>query len=398
MQIALLEIIADLHAGRHLDQTTADFVQQIATGLGLEDLPRVGVEKVMDVDLPLIFVRSGGTEGLFKAMQGRLPEPYLLLASGRHNSLAASMEILSWLRQQGKQAEILHGNIDYIVERIRLWAKVLQVKRQLAKTRLGVIGRPSDWLIASDVDYQAAQDRLGVTLLDLPMEELQQELEREPKIPSEELEAVTRQGVQQTVALGALRIYHALQTLVERHHLQGLTIRCFDLLGPYQNTGCLGVARLNDQGIIAGCEGDVASLLSMVVLNALSDEPVFMSNPSRIDVQRNQLVVAHCTVPLSMTESYTFDTHFESGLGIGVRGVIRTGRGTIFKLAGDMQSYFVSGLDVQQNLSEQNLCRTQLQLRLDESVDYFLRDPIGNHHIICLGDYSELINQFFDLI
>lgn len=397
LQIALLEIIADLHAGRHMDQVTQDFVQEIAEGLGMDALPRVSIDQIDQVMLPIIFIRSGGTEGLFKAMFEQLSEPYLLLASGLHNSLAASLEILTFLKQQGKQAEILHGETGYIVERVQMWAKLQRVRRELAETRLGVIGQPSDWLIASDVDYQAAKDRLGVAILDIPMAELQAEIEQGKQVPAEELESIVNRGVHQQTAEGALRIYHALQVLVERYQLNGLTVRCFDLLGAYQNTGCLGMAMLNDAGIVAGCEGDVASLLSMVVLSKLAGEPVFMSNPSRVDMQKNEVVVAHCTVPLTMTKSYTFDTHFESGLGVGVRGVIREGRGTIFKLSGDLSSFFTSGLSIEQNLCEENLCRTQLRLKLDESVEYFLRDPIGNHHIICRGDISQLVNQFFDM-
>lgn len=397
MRIALLEIIADLHAGHHMDQVTENFVQEIAWGLGMDALPHISADQIDQVELPIIFVRSGGTEGLFKAMFDRLPEPYLLLASGSHNSLAASLEILTFLKEQGKQAEILHGDTGYIVERVQMWAKLQQVRRELTNTRLGVIGQPSDWLIASGVDYQAAKKRLGVTLLDIPMEELQAEIVQGKDVPQEELESIVSQGVHQQTAQGALCIYHALKLLVERYHLNGLTIRCFDLLGAFQNTGCLGVAMLNDAGIVAGCEGDVASLLSMVILGKLAGEPVFMANPSRVDVQRNEVVVAHCTVPLTMTEGYTFDTHFESGLGIGIRGVIREGRGTIFKLSGDLASYFTSGLSIEQNLCEENLCRTQLRLKLDESVEYFLRDPIGNHHIICRGDISQLVNQFFSL-
>lgn len=398
MQIALVEIIADLHAGRHLDQGTADFVQAIAAGLGLDALPRVGVDQVDQVELPIVFVRSGGTEGVFRSIHQRLPEPYLLLASGLHNSLAASLEILTYLRQQGNQAEILHGDAGYIVERIQLWAKLLQVRRELAKTRLGVIGQPSDWLIASSVDYQLAKERLGVTLIDIPISELEQELAQDCPVPVELSQRFQRSGGDPDVTLGALRIHQALERLVDRYQLNGLTVRCFDLLTSQQNTGCLGVALLNDRGIVAGCEGDVSSLLSMVVLSKLAGEAVFLANPSRLDVGLNQLVVAHCTVPLTITAAHELDTHFESGLGIGIRGALEPGRGTIFKLSGDLESYFVSGLNIAENLREANLCRTQLRLQLDESVEYFLHDPIGNHHIICRGDVSHLVNQFFALL
>ena len=65
----------------------------------------------------IIYIRTGGTEGLFKSVfcphgETVIPggAPVRLLASGQSNSLAASMEILSWLEQQGLEGLILHGD------------------------------------------------------------------------------------------------------------------------------------------------------------------------------------------------------------------------------------------------------------------------------------------------
>ena len=51
----------------------------------------------------LIYVRTGGTENAFKEVFPQLKGPVTLLTSGASNSLAASMEILSFLRQQGRE-------------------------------------------------------------------------------------------------------------------------------------------------------------------------------------------------------------------------------------------------------------------------------------------------------
>ena len=89
-------------------------------------------------------------------------------------------------------------------------------------------------------------------------------------------------------------------------------------------------------------------------------------------------------------------THFESQIGVAFRGVIPEGRVTVFKTDGLMNRYFVSGADLLENLSEYNLCRTQIRLHLDESVSYFLTNSIGNHHLIVQGDYSKLLKEYFN--
>lgn len=50
--------------------------------------------------------------------------------------------------------------------------RALERERILEGKRFGVIGRPSDWLISSGVDYAVARERLGAELVDIPIEEL----------------------------------------------------------------------------------------------------------------------------------------------------------------------------------------------------------------------------------
>ena len=75
---------------------------------------------------------------------------------------------------------------------------------------------------------------------------------------------------QQLEMEGAKTIYLALKELVSRHRLQGFTLRCFDLLTTVHNTGCLALARLNAEGIVSGCEGDVPTLLTMAIVKVLT--------------------------------------------------------------------------------------------------------------------------------
>lgn len=394
MELALFEVIADLHANHPHDTATATFLQELSAELNLP-LTSVTLDQLKNVQLPLIFIRSGGTEAMFQAIYEHFREPYLLLTTGRNNSLAASLEILTYLRQQGKWAEILHGTPTHIARRIRQIRRMVQAKQKLNGMRIGIVGQPSDWLIASHVDASQAYARLGVQLINIGIPELSQAIRAVTQVPAQLTESLPSDREPEVVA-GALRIYLALQSLVSKYELGALTVRCFDLLEPFQNTGCIGLALLNDAGITAGCEGDVPALLSMAVMQVLTGEPVFMANPSEVDVLSNQLIVAHCTVPLTMTDSYTLHTHFESNLGIGIRGNISPGRCTVLKLSNDLTSFFVSGGDIIESLERTNLCRTQLRIAIDQDANYFLTRPLGNHHLICRGDHSALLTQFLD--
>ena len=358
----------------------------------------------------LIYVRTGGTEGIFKEIfckDGCRPvisEPVRLLTSGKSNSLAASMEILSYLNLHGIRGEIIHGSPQYIADRISHGQQEdLQTTdlrqdvapgRILEGERLGVVGHPSDWLISSDVDYDLARSVLGVELIDIGMDELLGEIAmhnhpvvdvpplNKPKfgnpIPEQDLG-------------GSLDIYGALLRIIARHRLTGLTIRCFDLLGSVHNTGCLSLALLNSQGYTATCEGDVPAMISMAIAHKVCGQSGFQVNLSSVSDDR--LLFAHCTVPLSMTRSWVYDTHFESGFGVAVHGELPEGDATIFKLSPGFRSAFIAEATLERNCYEGQLCRTQVILRADGIAPYFLTTPIGNHHIILTGRHVEALRS-----
>lgn len=62
-------------------------------------------------DSQVVYVMTGGTEGLFleKVQSGEidLTQPIYLVAGGQSNSLAASLEILSYINMNGGKGEIL---------------------------------------------------------------------------------------------------------------------------------------------------------------------------------------------------------------------------------------------------------------------------------------------------
>ena len=346
--------------------------------------------------LDLIYVRTGGAEGIFKAllpeMLARGTERYYLLTSGKSNSLAASLEILSYLRQQGLKGEVLHGSDTYVAERIHLLEKVQEARARLREMRIGVIGQPSDWLIASQADQIALLDKLGVRMVEVPMEELLVEIGKaqgEPAPAEQEMDRKVREAYP-----GAVKIYNALKVLVARHGLDAFTLRCFDLLSTVGNTGCLALACFNSEGVPASCEGDVPALLSMMIAHALTGVTGFQANPARIDTETGEMLFAHCTIPFNMVEDWQFDTHFESGIGVGIHGLFPEGPVTVFKVSGDLKRHFAAEGELLGNQYEQNLCRTQVILRLSpEDARYFLTDPIGNHHIIIPGRCKALLEE-----
>ncbi len=374
MKIAIYTLTSELHDEKAVESVTRDFLGS----LGIEYLFRGSdYADYGSHSLSLIYVRTGGTEGIFKRLLPQLMEqsrqPFSLLTSGKNNSLAASMEILSFLRQQGIQGEILHGSSAHVTQRILALSRVEAARRQLNGCRLGVIGKPSDWLISSAADYSIVKERLGIDLVDIPMQELLDTID-------------------------SCTIYDGLKKVIQTHRLNGFTLRCFDLLTAMKTTGCFALAKLNSEGYVAGCEGDVPAMLSMMIVRSLTGVSGFQANPARINPETGELLFAHCTIPLDMVEHYELDTHYESGIGVGVRGFMKEGAVTLFKVSGDLKRCFVAEGTLVRNTSEPDLCRTQQVIQLSDprQASYFLTNPIGNHHIVVPGHVASLLEELLN--
>ena len=327
----------------------------------------------------VVAVLTGGTESKFVHLVEDglidLHRPVYLMVSGHSNSLAASLEILSYIRQHKGVGKVMMSaddtEIPEVAETASLTAAptdaLLHNDRPL---RLGVVGKPSDWLISSGVDYKEVLKRMNIELVDIDIEEMQSIGIVHPGMP------------------GAEAIYQRLKELVVKNNLQGVTLRCFDLLTTVKNTGCIALSKLNDEGIPASCEGDIPTLLTMMLCKKITGEPCFQVNPARIQAN-GEMLFAHCTLPLKMTEKHEYTTHFESGIGVAIHGDLPTGDYTLVKMSGDMQRLLAVDVELERCQFEANLCRTQVWIKATPEVSqYFLTAPIHNHHILIRGHHA----------
>ena len=386
MKIKVYPICSRLHDQDLISQATAELVaaleKKLATRLEVVTDP----SELYDGDLALILVQSGGSEEQFIKEYPLMKEPVYLLTHGTNNSLAASIEILSYLKNIDVKAEILHGSLNYVAARIRT---LIDGSCQKI-TRLGVLGKPSDWLIASNVNYEETKRIYGIELIDVSLNEV---VEKFTEIKISDFHSdYCFDGFAVEEIEKAKKVYLAVKAVMQAHDLDGVTVRCFDLLSKLNTTACLALALLNSEGLLGTCEGDIPSMITMELLRRRFGNPGFQCNPSRIDVEENSIVLAHCTLPLTMCQSYSLTTHFESGIGIGIKGKLKEGDVTVFKISNDLKTYFVSEGKIVENLDEHNLCRSQIKVVLDEDVSYFLKRPCGNHHIVIYGRHKKDID------
>lgn len=355
-----------------------------------------------DADITLVLALGGGIEEKVLKFVPSVDGPVLMLAHPANNGLAAAIEVLSFLNLEGRDGRIIQA-VDGWQRRLADLLHVFAARARMRRARLGIVGvRNTEvmepWRLAGRV-----KEAWGPELMYFDLAELIDLIKAADVEEAREAAREFRQNAAAVVEpddetfLGAAKAYVGLRNLVERHHLDAVTVKCFDLLPVLRNTGCYALARLNEEGIPAACEADVLSALGMLFVRELTGQPSFMANPSKIDEDSGTITFAHCTIARNMLSSYTVRSHFESGIGVGIQGQIPGGPVTVVRLGGrDLKSVFAEPATLVATGARHDMCRTQLDVKFrdPDAARAILERPLGNHHLIVLGEWEKRIREY----
>ncbi|MBA7598638.1 hypothetical protein ES703_05657 [subsurface metagenome] len=361
------------------------------------------------VDALAYIITSGGTESMILESAKTVTLPIFLLANSSDNSFAAACEVLPKLKSMEKRAKsIFSEKIEAAVREMKQIDEIPGVIQKLRRTRLGLIGEPSSWLVSICTDFQLIRDKIGPRIVQVDLSELVKEV---GKISSSEARKISEGFLSNVLKMveptemdvvQAAKIYLGLKNLVKKYNLDALSIRCFDLIPALDNTGCFAVSKMIDEGVIAGCEGDIDTTLTMLVLHYLTNEPVWLANTCSIDRAKNTLTFAHCTIATKLLEDaskVTLRSHFESGKGVSIQGVLKQGQKvTIARLGGLKMDKMViaTGTIRRSDMGHEHMCRTQVEVRLDSKVKAFINNLLGNHVAIVKGNISFKLQDLCD--
>ena len=431
MQINLSLISSSLHNISELSQKRMEVIEALKA-LGDVSIFKnsspasCGIESATGEIVNVAYILTGGTESLFIKLFGencsRLSN-ITIISDAYHNSLAASQEICTWLYNNGVQHRHIHIPLhspDATLNRLPTLLCAVSPAPQrcecnagvaatsadalvkaLGGCTIGLIGEASPWLIASGIDKEALSERCGVSFREISIGTLAdkylgyRELWKNHTLSAgarAELDEVlcrfscSLEGDRTAEDLSdAAIMYLALASICKEEHLDAVTVKCFDLLSSCKTTACLALALLNDNGKIAGCEGDIPSICTMLAVYKALGRPSFMANPASIDSDNLSIDFAHCTIPTVMVESCTLPSHFESGIGIGINGEVPLGNYTLCKLSGKTleRSLICNGRLVKGEYLS-NRCRTQVRFIFESKAEFdaFSKARVGNHIIL----------------
>jgi L-fucose isomerase-like protein len=358
----------------------------------LEDaVPRIekilpqGNYELTEQDPDILFFLTGGSEqnAAKQVSQSRF---YILIGSRHDNSYASATEVKAYLNDRNIPSILLDEEEAETKIFLKDFFTVKQALKTLNRKRVGLIGQVSDWLISSAIPASLLAAKFGIELIEIPWIELGRYSEYEASAQFLEFYS----GEKQFDLTETARVSELLTTAIQKWNLDAITVECFPMVQKEGVTACLPLAKFNNDGIPAGCEGDLTAITGMMLCKELTGIVPWIANINKATDE--VCMFSHCTIAPGLVSGYSIKTHFETGKGTAVEGTFKENRVTIFRFDNKLSRAFIASSDITGRPKSDTACRTQIEVKLSrDEVGLLRQHPLGNHHLIIPGDHKKVL-------
>jgi len=199
----------------------------------------------------------------------------------------------------------------------------------------------------------------------------------------------------------------AFEKLMDDENATVITADCYgSMYEPLCKTyafPCIGFTRLNDMGLGGICESDLPSAMTHILLQGLSGNPGFISDPT-VDESNNTIILAHCLGstkmdgPVGSAAPYKIRTIMERQEGAVAQVEMKIGQKvTQAMLVGtDLIPYFTGDIvGAPVSLEDDRGCRTKIAVRVDGNATTLWKNwSHGLHRVTCYGDITKELEHF----
>jgi hypothetical protein len=216
-------------------------------------------------------------------------------------------------------------------------------------------------------------------------------------------------GVSRETLETSAAMYLGMKSVLQKYGANAITINCLGGFygGHIHAYPCLGFYQLNNEALIGGCECDVRSAATMVLMTALTQgRPGYISDPV-IDTSKRQIIYAHCVAsnrvfgPEGPTNPYEILTHSEDRQGASVRSVMPAGyMTTTLEIQPDQKQILFHQGKAVGNDPDDRACRTKLCVEPVGDIEKLFTewDRWGWHRVTCFGDLKQPVFALADAL
>ena len=312
-----------------------------------------------------------------------------------------------------------HPGDALFADRLRVTVDALRAMINLPGKRVALIGGVApgfDNLIINDAQLKR---QLDIDVLHIDLEEV---LKIAEKIPSDivsqragEIRATATTFDEKYIPElnKSARVFQALTQMTIEREFQAVALSCWpQFQSDYQITVCSTMGHLNSQGLIAACEGDVASAVSMLALHLMTNgEVVTLMDLASVDHNDESVLLWHCgpTSPMladekgtTMSRLWLFDGPQGERTGIHNDLVLKPGRGTVLGFSIDFEQLLILEGEIDNAKSSylgsrgwfKNLQMNNQPVSTQELIQSIMTSGFQHHYPFGYGSLSEAALEF----
>ena len=344
--------------------------------VGGDLIPDVKVEevaaKLKDADGALLFHLSGhGGDApvLSKLLDTGVPAAVFSQPFSGHGWM-----YFPALAKAGKKVVILPtsdwSELDHIVA-------LMRVPAWMRQTRIFMLGGPRG--TGPACDPKQIKDRLGAEALPIKIEQVMEAMKAiDLKAAEAEAEEYWLKPAQKVVEpkrdeiIASARMYLATKAMMAKERVRAITSsHCMG-----NPRGCLTFSKLNDEGLVGACEGDMDSTLTMVIFGYAFGVPGFITDPV-FDTAKNALIHFHCTCATKMDGRdgkrlpFTIRTQSDSERGVSLDVEQRIGQPVTCAKFINLDTMLISTGKIFQITHDELGCRTQFWTEVADAESMF---------------------------
>ena len=231
-----------------------------------------------------------------------LPEPPYQGAL-KFNSLCGVNLNASLLSNMGRQYKYFYASPDdpQFLEEFEKWLKVYAFIKELKETRIGLFGNRTPGFYTFGLNELSLRKNIGPEVYHVDLDELFREAEQ---VEDKEIEQFATEisslvcnchQVSGEKKDKYARTYIAFKRIIRRYGLSAIAVKCWpEFIVDYGLAVCATMAKLVDDNIMAGCEGDILGTITSLAQFKLSGEVPFIADLVDINPDANTGTLWHC--------------------------------------------------------------------------------------------------------
>ena len=276
-------------------------------------------------------------------------------ASNLYNSI-----IRTKLSSQNKPVKWFFGHPGQSLfdERFEITIQALRALVNLPGKRVALIGGVAPSFDNLIIDYRHPQELLGVEIQEIDLDRVldiargldQKEVEN--TIQALQAGGKLNPGRSTSALEKSARVYQAVLQLSHEHGFESAALSCWpQFKADYDLAVCSVIGHLNSTGLIAACEGDLTSAISMLLLRYLTGgEITTLMDLVSIDGADDSVLLWHCgPTPVELADEagatiqplWLFDGADGHQIGLHNDLVLQPGKATVLGLTADFQHMLV---------------------------------------------------------